>query len=32
MNEIIHDTDADLFEGLPLWFDRLPSQAEGEPI
>lgn len=28
-NELF-DTDAHLFIGRPLWFDKHPSQAEGE--
>lgn len=30
MNETIYDTDADLFAGRPQWFEKHPSQAEGE--
>ena len=29
MNDL-YDSDADLFLGRPLWFEKHPSQAEGE--
>lgn len=29
MNEL-YDCDADLFIGRPQWFEKHPSQAEGE--
>ncbi len=32
MNEFIYDSDADLFIGRPLWFEKHPSQAEGEDV
>lgn len=30
MVDTLYDTDADLFLGRPLWFEKHPSQAEGE--
>ncbi|MBP2436576.1 hypothetical protein JOF34_001162 [Microbacterium amylolyticum] len=30
MNERDYDSDADLFVGRPQWFERHPSQAEGD--